>query len=113
MVDERKLANAAMSDDELDQVAGGTVGQTVVDSGFLYDHGLVNEYHGNTHTFFNWKSASAEVDAGWAKAGITCVTKFGVFGESNEYFMGGKEITHDEAVAHVKANFSKIRDHDA
>ena len=113
MIDEKKLAKAAMSDEELDNVSGGNVGQTVADSQLLYEHGLVNEYHGNTHTFFNWKSASAEVDAGWAKAGITCVTKFGVFGESNEYFMGGKEITHDEAVAHVKANFSKIRDCDA
>ena len=109
MIDEKKLAKAAMSDEELDNVSGGNVGQTVADSQLLYEHGLVNEYHGKTHTFFNWKSASAEVDAGWAKAGITCVTKFGFFRESNKYFKDGKEITRDEAYAHVKANFQKTR----
>ena len=110
MIDEKKLANAAMSDEELDQVAGGNVGQTVDDSKLLYDYGLVDDWHGNTHTFFNWKSDSAIVDGGWSKAGITCVTKFD---KMNKYFKDGKEITHDEAIAHVKANFSKIRDWNA
>lgn len=111
MAEKDKYADEVMSDEELDGIAGGTVGQTVVDSKFLYDHGLVDDWHGNTHTFFNWKSDSALVDAGWAKAGITCVTTFGF--SNNKYFKDGKEITHDEAVAHVKANFSKIRDCDA
>ena len=110
MIDEKKLANAAMSDEELDQVAGGTVVQTVDDSKLLYDYGLVDDWNGKAHTLFNWKSDSAIVDGGWSKAGITCVTKFD---KMNKYFMGGKEITRDEAFAHVKANFSKIRDHDA
>ena len=106
MIDEKKLANAAMSDEELDQVAGGNVGQTVVDSRLLYDYGLVDDWHGDFHMTFHWKSDSAAVDAGWSKAGITCVTK--AWGD-NQYFMGGKEITHVQAVAHVKANFQKIR----
>ena len=110
MIDEKKLANAAMNDDELDQVAGGTVGETSDDSKFLYDHGLVDDWHGDFNTFFNWIPDSKEVDAGWSKAGITCVTKHS---DVNQYFLNGKEITHDEAIAHVKANFSKIRDHNA
>ena len=110
MIDEKKLANAAMSDEELDQVAGGNVGQTVVDSRLLYDYGLVDDWHGDFHMTFHWKSDSAAVDAGWSKAGITCVTK--PIG-SNQYFKDGKEISRDEAVAHVKANFSKIRDWNA
>ena len=108
MAEEKKYAEEKLTDEELDNVAGGTVGQTVVDSDLLYDYGLVDDYHGNTHTFFHWKSDSAVVDGGWAKAGITCVTKFD---KNNKYFMDGKEITHDEAVAHVKANFQKIREH--
>ena len=112
MIDEKKLANAMMSDDELNQVAGGTINQTVMDSQFLYDYGLVDDWHGNFHTAFHWLSDSAAVDAGWAKAGITCVTKVDSL-SSNLYFKDGKEITHVEAIAHVKANFKKIRDHDA
>ena len=54
----------------------------------------------------SWNSESAAVDAGWAKAGITCVTKPT---SDNLYFIGGKEISHDEAINHVKANFQKVR----
>ena len=45
MADKDKYADEMMSDDELDGVAGGNVGQTVVDSDFLYDYGLVDDYH--------------------------------------------------------------------
>ena len=43
MVDEKKLANAAMSDDELDNVAGGTKIETWQDGGELYKRGLLTE----------------------------------------------------------------------
>ena len=104
---EDKYADEALSDEELNNVAGGTVTGTSDDSKFLYDYGLVDDWHGETSTLFHWKSYSAEVDGGWSKAGITCVTK--PWGD-NQYFMGGKQISRDEAVAHVKANFQKIRD---
>ena len=35
MIDKNKLANAAMSDEELDNVAGGNVAETANDSRFL------------------------------------------------------------------------------
>ena len=107
MIDEKKLASAAMNDEELDQVAGGCIVDTVEDSKLLYERGLVDDWHSDFHTIFNWKSDSAAVDAGWSKAGITCVTKPA---SGNLYFKDGKEISHDEAIAHVKANFQKIRD---
>ena len=110
MINEKKLANAAMSEDELDNVAGGSSGGTARDSQFLYEHGLIDSYSGNgLSILLRWNSESAAVDAGWSKAGITCVTKPC---KENLYFKDGKEITHDEAIAHVKANFSKIRDCD-
>ena len=107
MIDEKKLANAAMSDDELDNVAGGFSGDTARDSQFLYEHGLVDDYSANgLSILLKWNSESAAVDAGWSKAGITCVTKPC---KDNLYFKDGKQITHDEAIAHVQANFQKIR----
>ena len=107
MIDEKKLANAAMSDEELDSVAGGSIGQTAEDSTLLYAYGLVDDYHRELHTAFHWNSDSSAVDAGWAKAGITCVTSPL---SKNRYFKDGKEMTCDEARDYLKANFKQIRD---
>ena len=68
--------------------------------------GFADDYHGNFYKTFNWHSDSKAVDEGWSKARITCVTKPAY---KNQYFMGGREITRDEAYAHVKNNFRKIR----
>ena len=94
-----------LSDEELEGVAGGTIGQTAGDSKILYDYGLMDRYYGTIPVMFYWGSKSAEVDAGWSKAGITCVTK--PFG-NNQYFKDGKEISRGEAYAHLKANFTRI-----
>ena len=42
MIDEKKLANAAMNDDELDKVAGGTKTETWLDGDELYKRGLLS-----------------------------------------------------------------------
>ncbi|MBE8953096.1 MAG: hypothetical protein SR1Q7_08130 [Quinella sp. 1Q7] len=94
-----------MSDEELSMVAGGTKSETSGDSILLYEHGLMNNWYDQCAIEWRWLSLSPEVDAGWSKAGITCVTKPG---SDNEYFMGGKQISRDEAYNYVKANFKKI-----
>ena len=94
-----------MSDEELESVAGGSVGQTSNDSKILYDYGLMNKYYGTVSTMFYWGSKSAEVDEGWSKAGITCVTK--PFAD-NLYFINGKEISRGEAYNHLKENFKRL-----
>ena len=93
-----------MSDEELEQVAGGRFDETTFDSHLLYDYGIVSEWH-DEGLLFHWKSHSAEVDAGWSKAGITCVTK--PFSK-NQYFAGSKEISRDEAVKILKQKFTRI-----
>jgi len=95
-----------MSDEELDQVAGGYIGETASDSKFLYEYGLVDDWHGDLYVAFHWEKTSSEVDSGWSKSGITCVTK--PFG-GNDYWLNGKKITRDEAYDIVKKNFSKVR----
>ena len=94
-----------LTDEELEGVAGGTIGQTAGDSKILDDYGLMDKYYGTIPVMFYWNSKSAEVDAGWSKAGITCVTK--PFG-NNQYFIDGKEISRGEAYNHLKANFKRI-----
>ena len=98
-----------LSDEELENVAGGSIDGTVKDARFLYEHGILDDWDGTIETTFYWKSVSKKVDAGWAKAGITCVTKPLVWSD-NQYFVGGKEITRDEAINIVKSKFKKIRD---
>ena len=97
-----------MSDEELEQVAGGYVGETAGDSKFLYSYGLMDDYHNVPHTIAHWKSDSAAVDSGWSKAGITCVTKLFAW-QDNQYFLNGKEISRDEAHKIVEEKFQKIR----
>jgi len=94
-----------MNDEELEHVAGGTIGQTAGDSKILYDYGLMDRHYGTIPVMFYWKSKSAEVDAGWAKAGITCVT---APLSGNKYFLNGKEISRGEAYDYLKANFKRI-----
>ena len=107
MEDNKILENAAMNNEELDSVSGGNLGFTSLDSTVLYAYGLVDDYHGNTHMYFHWDSDSNAVDEGWKKAGITCITKPL---NKNKYFLNGKEISRNEAVNHLKANFKQIRD---
>ena len=109
MIDEKKLANAAMSDEELDQVAGGGMPETSEDSKLLYERGLVDDWHGNEHTMFHWNSDSAAVDAGWSKVGITCVTK--PFAD-NLYFKDGQQISRYEAHKYLKENFKQVKNID-
>ena len=95
-----------MSDEELSMVAGGGKEETAVDSNFLYSYGLMDHKYNDIEVAFKWGTVSAEVDAGWAKAGITCVTKPS---GDNEYFMGGKQISSLDAINHLLKNFQQIR----
>ena len=107
-----KKINAALeqlSDEELDQVAGGDIPQTAEDSQFLYKHGILDDWHGSVAMTFRWKTFSKEVDDGWAKAGITCVTNPSPF-KDNLYFFKGKPITRTEAYDIVEKNFKLVRE---
>lgn len=106
MADKDKFAGEVMSNEELEQVAGGNFGQTSEDSKFLYDYGLMDDHYSSFEVTFCWNSKSAAVDAGWSKAGITCVTK--PFFAYNLYFIGGKEISRDDAFKIVKEKLKKF-----
>ena len=109
MIDEKKLANAAMSEEELDNVSGGGGPETAEDSKLLYERGLVEDWHGDEYTMWLWLSASKSVDEGWAKAGITCVTKWS---GDNLYFKDGKQISRYEAHKYLKENFNQVKNID-
>ena len=76
-------------ENKLNMVTGGTIDQTIFDSNALYSKGYMDEEVGSFDITFHWNTASPKVDAGWAKAGITCVTcPFG----NNRYYMNNKRI---------------------
>ena len=83
-----------LTDEQLEMINGGSVVETADDSKYLKARGLIDDDFGELYCFFNWGTASAKVDAGWAKVGVTCVTKYG---EKNLYFYQGKQITRGEA----------------
>ena len=98
-----------LSDEELEQIAGGNITQTADDSQFLYKHGLVDDWHGTPGTTFKWGTVSKEVDDAWAKAGITCVTT-PVPWKNNLYFKDGKPISRAEAYDIVEKKYKVVRD---
>ena len=109
------LKDEILSDEELEKVAGGTTEDTAYDSRFLYERGLVDDWHGETATDLHWVSYSAAVDEGWRKAGITCVTVHSDLERheyDNRYYLNGQQISRDEAWKFVAAKFPKIRDCD-
>ena len=97
MAKEDKYADEVMSDEELDNVAGGGTMQTTGDGDFLESHGFISG--GERDFLFNWEEDSAKVDAGWAKAGVTCVTKYGC--PDNLYFINGKQVSRKDAFRHA------------
>ena len=57
--------------------------------------GYMSDMYTEGDLLFNWVEDSAEVDGGWRRAGITCVSNFAAF---NEYYKDGKQISRGEAI---------------
>lgn len=90
-----------LSHSELDAVAGGTFGEVASDSQALRQAGYLGDDHEVIGTLAHWKSVSAEVDSAWARAGVWCNSSSM---EYNSYAIGGKSVSRNEALAHIKAH---------
>ena len=97
MIDEKKLANAAMSEEELDNVVGGGTRQCIGDADFLESRDYLMNC--SKDFVFDWGNASKALDSSWAAVGVTCVTKFGC--PDNLYFIGGKQVSRKDAFRHA------------
>ena len=93
-----------MSDEELDNVAGGSVYEMADDSRFLNSlNGSTNRY-GATRMWFDTAKQGDKLKAAWAELGIEMEYSGGLnyFGMScNTYKLNGKEITQEEARQHA------------
>ena len=83
-----------LNDEETKQVNGGFLHETACNSDFLKHIGAMDRNFSTWDLTVDWENCSAKVDDGWAKLGITCVTKAAYF---NDYFYLGKKIPRMEA----------------
>ncbi len=91
--------NNELNTEQLDQVNGGVIGESMKDSEVLYKLGILKEDIGFSELTFHWKTYSPKVDEAWSSIGITSVSHPA---SPNEYFYQGKSITQDEAIQIAK-----------
>ena len=94
----------AMSDEELEQVAGGSWKETAGDTRFLNDLAGLCDRFGATKAFFYNLTVSDEATKGWSKIGIQVNTSW--FGE-NYYQLKGNPITREKALDYALKKFGK------
>ena len=97
MIDKSKLANAAMNEEELDNVAGGTCGEIADDSRFLNSLNGSTDRYGAFRTF--WGTGFNEIKNAWASLGIETDLNCGA--NDNKYYLNGQEITQEQARQHA------------
>ena len=102
MADEKILQDELMSDEELDQVAGGNCYQMADDSRFLNSLNGSCDRYGATKILFNGMFSSSiktEIEKAWSTVGITVTldNKFVI----NEYSLNGRKITQEQARQHA------------
>ena len=90
---ENKLTNEA-----LEQVAGGNAGECALESEFFNDLGYNIPVMGFLDMEFNWEEGSAKVKEGWAHFGVDCHIAKSV---KNEYYINGKRVSRREAFKHA------------
>ena len=87
-----------MSDEELENVAGGTYKETAADSRFLNDLAGLCDRFGSTRAFFDTNKVAEEAKSGWGKVGIEFYFRPGV---GNKYYLDGKRISRNEAIRYA------------
>ena len=93
-----------MTDEELEQVAGGTYKETAGDTRFLNDLAGLCDRFGATKALFYPGIVEDEACKGWSKIGIT--VSAGVFG-SNVYYLNGEKISRRQAFDYACKKFGR------
>ena len=101
---ENKFADEIMSDDELDNVAGGNCYESADDSRFLNSlNGSCNRY-GATRVWYEGTDLTEEIEKAWATVGIKASLTHGFFRTdiaANKYYLNGQEISQAQARQHA------------
>ena len=104
-----------LSDEQLEQVAGGTWNQTAEDSRFLNSlNGSTDRYGATKICWTPGTKIEEEVQRGWATVGINFTWHGGAISD-NEYYLNGKKISQSDARRHameVTGKFMDVKDWD-
>ena len=95
-----------LTDEQLEQIAGGSINEVSDDSSFLLKYYLVPDNFNKFETPAHWDKISTMVEQGWSKAGIHCFTR--PFGK-NTYEYDGKKISRGEAMLIVEKKFGGVK----
>ena len=106
MAKEDKFADEMLTDEQLEQVAGGSPGETADDSRFLNVllNGTTKYHHCDRYgefKVFTSPASCTDVEKSWNSLGI----KIKIYRGSpnkNEYTLNGKQISRDEAWAYAE-----------
>ena len=95
-----------LTDEELDNVAGGNCIESADDSRFLNSLNGSTDRYGATRIFFSmgFTGIDAEISDAWAKVGVEAEIDSGKLlncGEKNIYKINGKQVTQEEARKHA------------
>ena len=100
MADKDKYADEKMSDEELDNVAGGTCYEMADDSRFLNSLNGSTDRYGATRIFF--EDHDDEIKKGWETVGIKAFLYDGTTtNRNNRYYLNGQEISQEQARQHA------------
>ncbi len=98
MAKEDKFADEMLTDEELDNVAGGTCYETADDSRFLNSLNGSTDRYGATKIWFG--DYSEEIQRAWEKVGVTANVK-GTTSRYNKYRIGNRIVSQEEARQHA------------
>ena len=104
----RKLfADKALDTEQMENVAGGVYHETADDSRFLnvllQGHPAQPDRYGEKKLQFDYAnngSRYAEIRAAWQACGVQ-LAHIGADDKDNTYYIGGKQVTHDQARQHA------------
>ncbi|MBR1647368.1 MAG: hypothetical protein IJ685_11415 [Selenomonadaceae bacterium] len=105
MADVDKYADELLTDEQLENVMGGTLVELIQDQSFLATHGLAN-YRNPMAAWMFWPLTRKEVTEGWAKADVGFTLGWNM-DQPNGYTNNGNSISRQDAMDIVNNKFPK------
>ncbi|MBR6014280.1 MAG: hypothetical protein IK062_10970 [Selenomonadaceae bacterium] len=96
-----------MSDEELEKVAGGCIGQTAADSYILSEIGLCPYYSGDTIMWTPGTKIEDRIQCAYASVGIKLEYHSGF--ADNKYYFNNKSISEEEAWKIAREQAKKLK----
>lgn len=105
-MDNKKLANSKLNDQELEGVVGGSAGTTAEDSRFLNVllAGKPSQCDRYGAARIRFEDHDSEIADAWKSVGVDATIHSGSLissGWANTYKINGKEVSHYEAMQHA------------